>query len=319
MFERSFAMGKEFKSKGANIALAPAAGPLGRSAYSGRNWEGFSPDPYLSGIGVEESVKGLQDAGVQATAKHCILNEQEGNRNPKTVNGTSYSSISTNADDRTVLHSGLASLAAGLDLEMPGHLNFGALLTGLPGQPLPAWFGGIVTMGVNNGTIDTERLDDMVTRFLGSVSTRAIRGYELRKSWASENYDRYVLDLDWQGNELVDYVASICSNTIVVTHSSGINILPFADHPNVTAILSAYYSGQEPLRGFDKLTLAPGEEGKATFDLMRRDLSYWDVVEQQWTIPRGDFTLSAGWSSRNLVETAILNAVTTTRCAKREG
>ena len=43
---------------------------MGRSAYSGRNWEGFSPDPYLSGIAMEESVMGLQDAGVQATAKH---------------------------------------------------------------------------------------------------------------------------------------------------------------------------------------------------------------------------------------------------------
>lgn len=51
---------------------------------------------------MEESVKGLQDAGVQATAKHFILNEQEGNRMPVTINGTSYSSLSSNADDRTV-------------------------------------------------------------------------------------------------------------------------------------------------------------------------------------------------------------------------
>lgn len=55
---------------------------MGRSAYSGRNWEGFSPDPYLSGITMEKSVRGLQDAGVQATAKHWLLNEQEILRNP---------------------------------------------------------------------------------------------------------------------------------------------------------------------------------------------------------------------------------------------
>lgn len=31
----------------------------------------------------------------------------------------------------------------------------------------------------------------------------------------------------------------------MITHSSGINILPFVDNPNVTAILAAHYPGQE--------------------------------------------------------------------------
>lgn len=77
---------------------------MGRSAYSGRNWEGFSPDPYLSGVAMEESILGIQDAGVQATAKHWLLNEQEVLRNPVSYpNGTlQYESISSNVDDRTV-------------------------------------------------------------------------------------------------------------------------------------------------------------------------------------------------------------------------
>jgi beta-glucosidase len=77
---------------------------MGRSAYSGRNWEGFSPDPYLSGVTMEKSVQGLQDAGVQATAKHWLLNEQEVLRNPVAYpNGTlRYESLSSNVDDRTV-------------------------------------------------------------------------------------------------------------------------------------------------------------------------------------------------------------------------
>lgn len=77
---------------------------MGRSAYSGRNWEGFSPDPYLSGVTMEQSVRGLQDAGVQATAKHWLLNEQEVLRNPVSYpNGTlRYESLSSNVDDRTV-------------------------------------------------------------------------------------------------------------------------------------------------------------------------------------------------------------------------
>ncbi|GAB0139233.1 hypothetical protein EsDP_00007446, partial [Epichloe bromicola] len=49
------------------------------------------------------------------------------------------------------------------------------------------------------------------------------------KSWATEMTDRESLDLDWNGNKLVENVASHCNNTIVVTHSAGINVLPWAD------------------------------------------------------------------------------------------
>lgn len=65
------------------------------------------------------------------------------------------------------------------------------------------------------------------------------------KTWSSEGYDRTSFDADWNGNEMVEAVANNCSNTIVITHSGGTNILPFADHPNVTAILAAHFPGQE--------------------------------------------------------------------------
>ena len=42
----------------------------------GRNWEGFSPDPYLTGVAMAETIKGIQDSGVIACAKHYIANEQ---------------------------------------------------------------------------------------------------------------------------------------------------------------------------------------------------------------------------------------------------
>ena len=65
-------MGAEFKGKGSHVALGPVVGPLGRSPFGGRNWEGFSPDSYLSGVLVEESVAGIQSVGVQACTKHYI-------------------------------------------------------------------------------------------------------------------------------------------------------------------------------------------------------------------------------------------------------
>jgi beta-glucosidase len=105
MYERGHAMGKEFRDKGAQIMLGPVAGPLGRSGYAGRNWEGFSSDPYLSGVAMEQTIVGAQNAGVQACAKHWVGNEQETQRNPiygnDSVSQTS-AAVSSNIDDRTM-------------------------------------------------------------------------------------------------------------------------------------------------------------------------------------------------------------------------
>lgn len=73
---RSAAMAVEAKAKGVDVLLGPAIGPLGRHAAGGRNWEGFSPDPYLSGVFVAEAVRGIQEQRVIANVKHYIVNEQ---------------------------------------------------------------------------------------------------------------------------------------------------------------------------------------------------------------------------------------------------
>lgn len=64
-------MGREFKAKGVNAVLGPVSGPLGRLAEGGRNWEGFSNDPYLCGQLISETVTGLQQS-VIATTKHFM-------------------------------------------------------------------------------------------------------------------------------------------------------------------------------------------------------------------------------------------------------
>jgi beta-glucosidase len=66
MYARGYAMGSEYKAKGVNIALGPAI-DIGRNAAGGRDWESFGADPYLMGIGAEMTIRGMQDAGVQAT------------------------------------------------------------------------------------------------------------------------------------------------------------------------------------------------------------------------------------------------------------
>ncbi|KAL6711093.1 hypothetical protein ACN47E_006968 [Coniothyrium glycines] len=666
MYERGYAMGEEFRAKGAHVILGPVAGPLGRSAYAGRNWEGFSSDPYLSGVAMFQTITAHQDAGVQACAKHWVGNEQEAQRNPVydvNINTAKTSNaISANIDDRTMhelymwpfadavrakvtsfmcsyqringsygcqnsksqngllkgelgfqgyimsdwgaTHTGVAAIEAGLDMNMPGGLGSYGLNFGIP-----SFFGGNVTIAVNNGTLDVSRVDDMVVRIMtgyyqlgqdsdypsvdpstadlntfsprrswtrqfnltgersrdvrgnhgelirkhgaaGSVLLKNVNGalplkaprniavfgndasdptqssvlnqvnYEygtlaagggsgtgqftylvtplralqdrasqdggivqywlnntliasrnastlgsllipraipdvcivMLKTWAQEEQDRAHLASDWDGDGVVEAVASYCNNTVVVTHSSGINTLDWADHENVTAILAAHFPGQETghslvdilygdvnpsghlpytialngtdynappttginttgfddwqswfdekleidyryfdahnisvryefgfglsytsfdisdieasplehnissfpqdlpiqpggnpalwaplynvtvavansgpvagaavpqlyvglpasapegtpvrqLRGFEKVHLERGETRAVSFELLRRDLSYWDVVAQQWVIPDGEFTVWVGLSSRDL-------------------
>jgi beta-glucosidase len=78
--ERGLFLGQESKQLGVHVQLGPTSGPLGKFAQGGRNWEGFGADPYLQGIMMAHTVEGMQEAGVQATAKHWIANEQELNR-----------------------------------------------------------------------------------------------------------------------------------------------------------------------------------------------------------------------------------------------
>ncbi|KAK5942634.1 hypothetical protein PMZ80_005199 [Knufia obscura] len=102
--QRGVDMGGEFRTKGVNLQLGPVVGPLGRVAEGGRNWEGFSNDPYLGGKLVAEHIKGLQSNGVGTCTKHFIANEQEEDRNPTTSSqNETIQSVSTNVDD-TAMH-----------------------------------------------------------------------------------------------------------------------------------------------------------------------------------------------------------------------
>jgi beta-glucosidase-like glycosyl hydrolase len=106
MYARGQAMGAEHQAKGVDTQLGPVAGPIGRTPEGGRNWEGFSVDPVLTGVGMAETIQGIQDSGVIACAKHFIMYEQEHYREPQAsdledgvINSQGYSS---NVDDVTM-------------------------------------------------------------------------------------------------------------------------------------------------------------------------------------------------------------------------
>ena len=57
------------------------------------------------------------------------------------------------------------------------------------------------------------------------------------------------------------------------------------------------------LRGFEKVSLGPGQSTTVRFNLTRRDISYWNTVTQQWTINAGAVKVMAGFSSRDIKAT----------------
>ncbi|KAH8194665.1 hypothetical protein TruAng_011161 [Truncatella angustata] len=206
MYQYGRALGEEYHGKGINVALGPVAGPLGRVARGGRNWEGLSNDPYLAGEGLGEIVAGTQDAGVIATVKHFLLNEQEWRRNPNNLG----EAISANADDRAIhelyLFPFMKGLKEGAGAAMCGYnrvnnsyacqnskllngllkteLGFeGFVVSDWQGQhagvasanagldivmPDGGYWGNNLTEAVNNGSVSTERVTDMANRILAS-------------------------------------------------------------------------------------------------------------------------------------------------------
>ncbi|OAA59990.1 Glycoside hydrolase, family 3 [Cordyceps fumosorosea ARSEF 2679] len=96
--KRGAALGGENRRKGVNVMLGPVVGPAWTVVKGGRNWEGSSADPYLSGVLAAETVVGVQSQNVITSVKHYIGNEQELYRS---LEGD-VQAISSNIDDKTM-------------------------------------------------------------------------------------------------------------------------------------------------------------------------------------------------------------------------
>ena len=62
---------------------------------------------------------------------------------------------------------------------------------------------------------------------------------------SGEGHDRPSLALNADEDALIEAVAAVQRNTVVVINSPGAVLLPWADHPNVSAVLAAFMPGQE--------------------------------------------------------------------------
>ena len=71
--------GESMLHAGYNGLYGTACG-IQRTPYSGRNYEYYSEDPYLSAICTNEETMGIQSKGGYVLIKHMVLNDQEVNR-----------------------------------------------------------------------------------------------------------------------------------------------------------------------------------------------------------------------------------------------
>jgi len=68
--------GREARTKGVDVVQAPDLN-LARAPLSGRLFESFGEDPYLTGVMGVSTIEGIQSEGVMALAKHFSAYTQE--------------------------------------------------------------------------------------------------------------------------------------------------------------------------------------------------------------------------------------------------
>ncbi|KAK1758820.1 glycoside hydrolase superfamily [Echria macrotheca] len=97
-----------------------------------------------------------------------------------------------------------------------------------------------------------------------------------------------------------DLFETVATVTATITNSGGVEGAEVAQLYLTLPTSGVPETPTRQLRGFAKLKLAPGAKGTATFNLRRKDVSYWDTRTQNWVIPAGVFGVGVGASSRDL-------------------
>ena len=81
---------------------------------------------------------------------------------------------------------------------------------------------------------------------------------------------------------------------------AGAEIAQLYVHPKTGGM----FRPEQELKGFAKVTLAPGEEKEVSIALNDRSFAVWSILENRWTIEGGSYELRIGASSRDIRLTA---------------
>lgn len=125
-------------------------------------------------------------------------------------------------------------------------------------------------------------------------------GYGL--SYTTFNYDADSLTVTKTAS--ADNIDSAERNDIVLTVTADITNTGDVAGKEVAQLYITYPDSTGDgrwLRGFDKLALAPGETKTATFEVRKRDVSYWVESEKEWRVAKGgEYKIEVAASSRDV-------------------
>jgi beta-glucosidase len=109
-------------------------------------------------------------------------------------------------------------------------------------------------------------------------------------AFASEGIDRVGVHDDYS-DALVNNIADICNNTIVVIHNAGPRLVDqFIDHPNVTAVIFAHLPGQDSGRGLVSVLYGKSApSGKLPYTVAMNESQYGSLFAPSQ--PEGIFSL----------------------------
>ncbi|KAJ7926272.1 glycoside hydrolase family 3 protein [Mycena leptocephala] len=119
--------------------------------------------------------------------------------------------------------------------------------------------------------------------------------------------DRNDLELWYDGSTLVEGVAAVCSNTIVVVHSIGPVHMPWTTNPNITAIVYAGAPGEQTGPGLvDVLFGAVNFQGRLPFSIADLETSYGTTIVTDPGFPIGFPTIN--YTERLLLDYRYMDA-----------
>src|SRR4051812_12194459 len=206
------AIGQEQAGKGNNVALAPTINLL-RVPQWGRAFETFSEDPRLTADMATAEIRGIQQQGVIADAKHFAANNQETDRafNDMEVSERTLREIYLPAFEAAVKRAGVLSAMCAYnrvngayacenkslmtdilkrDFGFRGlvmsdwaatHSSANSVNAGLdlempygPMPDYPQFFGDVLKADVQAARVAPARLDDMVTRILTAMAAAGL-------------------------------------------------------------------------------------------------------------------------------------------------
>jgi beta-glucosidase len=225
-------IGQEARRKGFNVLLAGGVN-LAREPRNGRTFEYSGEDPWLAGIMVGESIRGIQSQNIISTTKHYALNDQE----------TARTVVSINVGDAEARESDLLAFEIAIERGDPGsvmcaynrinnvyacendyllnqvlkgdwgyrgfvmsdwgavHSTVSAAISGLDqqssnGSDSADYFGPPLKKAIAEGTVPEARLHNMAKRILRTMFARGLFEHPIVKQPIDEIADLAVAQRD---------------------------------------------------------------------------------------------------------------------------